>query len=237
MTHRTAGARPVAAMLGALPTWRRPLAVVAHPDDESFGLGAVLARFVAGDAAPTVLCFTHGEASTLHGVDGDLRKLRAAELAEAADLLGLAGVELRGEADGGLSDVAPGHLTRAVLDLAHRTGADGLLAFDATGVTGHPDHVAATAAAVDAGRLAGLPVLGWTLPSDVADSLNAEFGAAFAGRPATQLHLVLQVERDRQLAAVRAHPSQAVPGSVLWRRLELLGDREYLTWLVPPATN
>jgi LmbE family N-acetylglucosaminyl deacetylase len=237
MTHGTAGQHPVTAMLGALPTWRRPLAVVAHPDDESFGLGAVLARFVARNAAPSVLCFTHGEASTLHGVDGDLRELRAAELATAAELLGLAGVELLHEADGGLSDVAPGHLTRAVLDLADRTGADGLLAFDVTGVTGHPDHIAATAAAVDAGRLAGLPVLGWTLPSDVAESLNVEFGASFAGRPAAQLHLVLQVERDHQLSAVRAHPSQAVPGSVLWRRLELLGDREYLTWLVAPATD
>jgi hypothetical protein len=40
------------------------------------------------------------------------------------------------------------------------------------------------------------------------------------------------VHRERQLQAVRAHPSQAVPGSVLWRRLELLGDREHLRWLV-----
>ena len=49
------------------PPWRSVLAVVAHPDDESFGLGAVLAGFVDAGAAVAVLCFTHGESSTLHG--------------------------------------------------------------------------------------------------------------------------------------------------------------------------
>jgi N-acetylglucosamine malate deacetylase 2 len=39
------------------------------------------------------------------------------------------------------------------------------------------------------------------------------------------------VDRSLQLAAVACHPSQAVPGSVLWRRLELLGDEEHLRWL------
>ena len=52
------------------------LAVVAHPDDESFGLGALLARAAAAGARVGVLCLTHGEASTLHGVDGDLREIR-----------------------------------------------------------------------------------------------------------------------------------------------------------------
>jgi LmbE family N-acetylglucosaminyl deacetylase len=222
---------------GSLPQWRRPLAVVAHPDDESFGLGAVLASFVDVGARPSVLCFTHGEASTLHGVDGDLREIRAGELAEAARLLGLAGVELLEEADGGLADAEPQRLTDAVLDVAHRTRADGLIAFDLTGVTGHPDHIAATEAAVRAGRATGLPVLGWTLSGDVAETLNGEFGAGFAGRPADLVDLVLRVRRETQLAAVRAHPSQAVPGSVLWRRLELLGDQEFLAWLVPPATT
>jgi LmbE family N-acetylglucosaminyl deacetylase len=222
------------APLADLPGWNRPLAVVAHPDDESFGLGAVLARFVEGGAAPSVLCFTHGEASTLHGVSGDLREIRTQELAEAARLLGLAGVHLLDEADGHLQDVAEQRLTEAVLDVVRHTGADGLIAFDLTGVTGHHDHIAATAAAVQAGHAAGLPVLGWTLPAVVVDALNEEFAAAFAGHREDQVDLVLEVHRETQLAAVRAHPSQAVPGSVLWRRLELLGNREHLRWLVTP---
>ena len=39
-------------------------AVVAHPDDESFGLGGVLATFAAQGRLVHVLCLTHGEAST-----------------------------------------------------------------------------------------------------------------------------------------------------------------------------
>ena len=45
---------------------------------------AVLAAFATGGAEVSVLCFTHGEASTLHGVDGDLFDLRADELAAAS---------------------------------------------------------------------------------------------------------------------------------------------------------
>jgi LmbE family N-acetylglucosaminyl deacetylase len=217
-----------------LPAWRRPLAVVAHPDDESFGLGAVLARFVEQGAAPSVLCFTHGEASTLHGVEGDLRRIRAAELASAAQLLGLTGVELLDQPDGGLDDLDSGTLYHAIEHAIHQYGADGLLTFDTTGVTGHPDHIAAAHAAISVGKAQGLPVLGWTLPEAVAQTLTAESGAPFAGRTPGDLDLALQVSRETQLQAVQAHPSQAVPGSILWRRLELLGDREYLTWLVPP---
>ncbi|HET9657490.1 MAG TPA: PIG-L deacetylase family protein, partial [Kineosporiaceae bacterium] len=218
----------------AFPRWQRPLAVVAHPDDESFGLGAVLDRFVLQGASPSVLCFTHGEASTLHGVGGDLRTIRADELAAAAGLLGLEHVQLLNEADGGLGLVDPETLAAAVTHAAHRSGADGLLAFDLSGVTGHRDHIAATRAAVSAGNALGLPVLGWTLPLPVAEALNTEFGAGFAGRTEGQVDIVLEVSRDTQLKAVQAHPSQAIPGSVLWRRLELLGDREHLVWLRPP---
>ncbi|WP_088287893.1 PIG-L deacetylase family protein [Kineosporia sp. A_224] len=219
----------------ALPGWRRPLVVVAHPDDESFGLGAVLSAFVGAGASVAVLCFTHGEASTLHGVEGDLRELRAGELAEAARRLGLAGVELLDEPDGALGAAGSERLVTAVLRALDRHGADGFVVFDDTGITGHPDHVAATAAAVTAARGAGLPVLAWTLPEPVAQALRDEFGAPFAGRPKAEVDLVLTVDRAAQLEAVAAHPSQAVPGSVLWRRLDLLGPVEHLRWLHRPA--
>jgi hypothetical protein len=55
---------------GVLPVWTSVLVVVAHPDDESFGLGAILDAFTAAGATVEVLCLTHGEASTLHGAPG-----------------------------------------------------------------------------------------------------------------------------------------------------------------------
>ena len=41
-----------------LPEVRSVLAVVAHPDDESFGLGSVLSEFAKDGANLAVLCFT-----------------------------------------------------------------------------------------------------------------------------------------------------------------------------------
>jgi LmbE family N-acetylglucosaminyl deacetylase len=84
---------------------RRVPAVVAHPDDESFGLGGLLALLSARGVPTTVLCFTHGEASTLHGSPGDLRTVRADELACAVRELGAERVELAAHPDGKLAAV------------------------------------------------------------------------------------------------------------------------------------
>lgn len=214
-----------------LPAWRSVLAVVAHPDDESFGLGAILAGFVTRGATVSVLCFTHGEASTLHGVPSDLAVIRAAELDDAIHALSIGDVALLGYPDGGLDQVPVGELAGHVAAAAGRAGAVGLVVFDPSGVTGHPDHRRATQAALAAAAWLGLPVLGWTLPAEVAAALNAEFPTAFTGHPTSGIDLTVTVDRTGQYAAVRCHPSQAVPGSVLWRRLDLLGDTEHLRWL------
>ncbi len=212
-----------------LPNWRSVLVVVAHPDDESFGLGAVLATF--SGASVVVLCFTHGEASTLHGVEGDLTSLRERELAAAGQVLGADPPVLLSYPDGALAMVGVDELSRHVAAVADQVGADGLLVFDTDGVTGHPDHVAATAAAVAAADRSGVPVLGWTVPRAVAAALNAEYGADFTGQEDADIDLVVTVDRTLQLAAISCHPSQAVPGSLLWRRLELLGEHEHLRWI------
>jgi hypothetical protein len=65
----------------------------------------------------------------------------------------------------------------------------------------------------------------------VAAALRDEVGAPFTGYDLNEIDLVIEVDRTAQRQAVECHPSQAVPGSALWRRLELLGDREYLRWL------
>ena len=130
-----------------LPAWLRPLAVVAHPDDESFGLGAVLGAFAEHGARVSLLCLTHGEASTLHEAPGELRRVREAEVVAAADILGLSHVELASYPDGALAAFGTS-LLDDVDRGARARGADGFVVFHRSGVTGHPDHVAATAAAL-----------------------------------------------------------------------------------------
>lgn len=215
----------------ALPAWSSVLAVVAHPDDESFALGAVLDAFARSGATVSVLCFTRGEASSLVGVSGDLALLRAAELQSAAAALGLDSAILSDHPDGALVGVDQGALAAEVSAAIGRSHAEGLVVFDPSGVTGHPDHAAASAAAMRAAAMADLPVLGWTLPREVAERLNDEFGTGFVGHLPPQIDLTVTVDRDRQRMASLAHASQAVPTSVLWRRLELLGDIENLRWL------
>ena len=79
------------------------LAVVAHPDDESFGLGAILDAFNQAATRTAVLCLTHGEASTVGGVAGNLAELRSQEFAAAAQILGVSDLTLRDYPDGGLT--------------------------------------------------------------------------------------------------------------------------------------
>jgi N-acetylglucosamine malate deacetylase 2 len=214
-----------------LPAWPSTLAVIAHPDDESFGLGAVIGQLAADGAAVHVLCFTRGEASTLNQTGAELSRARETELRQAGAQLGVAGVTLLDYPDGGLASVPAAELAEHVIGQAVRTGAAGLLVFDDTGITGHPDHKAATRAAVRAGRRAGLAVLAWTLPAAVAVQLRAETGQDFTGQQADHIDLCVCVSRDRQRRAALLHASQVSPSAVLWRRLQLQGECEHLRWL------
>jgi LmbE family N-acetylglucosaminyl deacetylase len=118
-----------------------------------------------------------------------------------------------------------------VISLAARHRADGLLVFDDTGITGHRDHQAATAAAVRAARQTDLTVLAWALPAAIAGQLRAETGAPFAGRPPDDVDICVRVSRARQRRAALLHVSQISPTTVLWRRLQLQGDCEHLRWM------
>ena len=220
-----------------LPGWRSALVVVAHPDDETFGLGALIARLTASGTAVHVLCFTRGEASTLNENDSDLLAARARELRQAGSALGVASVTLLDYPDSRLASIPPAELAAHVTRLAgcHRPG--GLLVFDDTGITCHPDHQAATRAAVHAAGAAGLPVLAWVLPDAIAGRLREETGGAFAGQPAGRIDLCVRVDRAAQRRAALMHASQISPTAVLWRRLQLQGDCEHLRWLSRPASG
>lgn len=219
------------------PDWDRVLVVVAHPDDESFALGALLDRLVKDGAEVSMLCLTRGEASTLGADAADLATVRAEELAAAGAVIGIASTTALSHPDGALATLDPAVLAADVDRHLEQSRPDGILVFDpASGVTGHPDHEAASLVAIAAAERWGLPVLGWALPDAVADGLNAEYGTSFVGYPRGEL-MEVDVDRRRQRMAIACHASQAVPGSVLWRRLELLGDLEYLRTPDPSAST
>ena len=217
-----------------LPGWATVLVVVAHPDDESFGLGAIISHMATAGAAAHILCYTHGEASTLNENRADLDTEREAELRHASTELAAASLTLLGYSDGRLAATPLEELTAHVTHLIARHQPEGLLVFDDTGVTGHPDHQAATRAAAQAATAAGLPVLAWALPAAIAGRLRAETGQPFTGHSPDRLDLCIRLDRTRQRRAALAHASQISPAAVLWRRLQLQGDCQHLRWLWPP---
>lgn len=225
---------PTKRLLDELPDARSVLVVCAHPDDESFGLGAALATLGESGSSTAVLCFTHGEASTLGADSGDLGLVRAGELAAAASELGVGHVDLLDYCDGRLAEETLDELTAPIRRAAERAMVDLLLVFDEGGITGHPDHRRATEAGIAAARELDLPVLAWALPQRVTEVLNSEFSAGFVGRRDEELDYFVGVERTRQFRAIDQHVSQASDNPVLGRRLELQGNREAFRWLSRP---
>jgi len=214
-----------------LPSAASVLAVCAHPDDESFGLGAALSALREEGSRLSVLCFTHGEASSLGSTGGRLHERREKELVLAAEELGVTKVDLLEHPDGRLGD-EPIDLLRAEVRAAlQAAGADLVLVFDESGVTGHSDHVRATEIAVGVAADAGVRVLAWTLPEEVAAQLNEELATAFVGRRYDDIDILVEVDRGPQQRAIRCHESQFKENPVLLRRLELQGSQEAFHWL------
>ncbi len=202
------------------------LAVLAHPDDESFGLGGVLATLAASGRRVRVLCLTHGEASTL-GPAEDLGRIRAGELACASAQLRVERADVQDWPDGRLAEQPVETLTGCID--GYVGSADAVVVFEPSGVTGHPDHQAASRLAAAVASRRGLPLLEWGVPEPVAARLRAELGAPLTGLdPGQGLLLPLPVDRDRQWAAIGCHASQNPGNPLLARRLELTGDVEWL---------
>lgn len=215
------GGWPPGAVIPGLAGVRRALAVVAHPDDESFGLGGVLAELVAAGVDVDLLCFTAGEASTV-GATAHLGELRAGELAEAAAALGLGRAWLVGLPDGSLQE----HREEMAKLVRERVGdADLLVVMEPSGVTGHPDHRAATVVASAVAAELGRAVLEWGVSPAVAAALADELGAPLVGLDGPDVVLV-RVARATQLSAIACHRTQNPGNPLLARRLELQGDTE-----------
>lgn len=220
---------------GSLPPAGRVLAVVAHPDDETFGLGALLATYAEAGAAVAVLCLTRGEASALGSDLGDLATRRTHEFHAAAEMLGVARSWLRAYPDGGLAGQPLTDLDDEIRRVVDHWQPDVLVTFHPQGITGHPDHIRATAAAECVGAAAGLPVWAWYVPADVATTLNAELGSPFALVEPAPGDRRVPVCRTRQCAAFAHHQSQQGDVATVRRMITLLGDTEHLRPLTTAA--
>lgn len=217
----------VPGMLVTLTGRTRPgtlLVVVAHPDDEAFGCGSVLAHATARGLRSVVVCATRGELGEPAPGSGltreDLPTVRERELREACRLLGAERVEVLGYVDSGVDgEPAPGSLAAAsAAEVRDRVAAvidevrpDVVVTLDAS--DGHRDHVVmrdATLAAL--GEVAHRP--GRTYLFCLARSLMSEFtGVSALGTPDEDLTTLVDVADllDLRWRAIRTHASQVPP--------------------------
>ncbi len=146
------------------------LSVLAHPDDESFGMGGTLAHYARQGVAVYLVCATRGEVGDvdpqyLRGFNS-VAERREHELRCAAEKLGLAGVYFLDYRDSGMPGSAdnnhPSALAAApleevaqrVLHYIEELKPQVVLTFDPIGGYRHPDHIAIHKATVRAFELA-----------------------------------------------------------------------------------
>jgi LmbE family N-acetylglucosaminyl deacetylase len=152
---------------------KRILSVLAHPDDESFGMGGTLAKYASEGAQVHLICATRGEAGEvdpecLAGYDS-IADLRVAELTCAVEELGIDSLELLPYRDSGMSGSSDNEHPQALINapLAEVAGMIAsyirefkpqvVLTFDPVGGYRHPDHIFVNQATTQAVQLAGDP--------------------------------------------------------------------------------
>jgi N-acetyl-1-D-myo-inositol-2-amino-2-deoxy-alpha-D-glucopyranoside deacetylase len=156
---------------------RSLLLVHAHPDDESIGTGATMAKYTAEGARVTLVTCTLGELGEIippalrHLLPDELGEYRAGELERACEALGVTDHRFLGRAgrwrDSGMMglpdnddercfwranvDEAASELARVISEVA----ADVIVTYDANGFYGHPDHIQAHRVARRAHEITG----------------------------------------------------------------------------------
>ena len=133
------------------------LTVLAHPDDESFGLGGTIALYSQKGYDTYYVCATRGEAGTVYDehLNGfkDTAEMRTDELLRAAKELGLKEVFFLGYRDSGMPgsddnknpaaqinhsiDEVAGKVVKYIRELKPEV----VLTFDPIGGYKHPDHI------------------------------------------------------------------------------------------------
>jgi LmbE family N-acetylglucosaminyl deacetylase len=188
----------------------RALAVYAHPDDPEVSCGGTLATWAAQGAEVHAVIATRGEKGSPDPATdtAELARVRAEEVAAAADALGLAGVEQLGHPDGEL-DRVPG-LRGEIVAAVRRVRPQVVLCPDPTavffgdGYVSHVDHRAIGWACLDAVA----PASSLPLYFPEAGPAHAVATVLLSGTLAPDVWVDVADALDAKAAAMRCHRSQ-----------------------------
>lgn len=234
-THPSTGVRlaePTIASLGTV------LGVWAHPDDEAYLSGGLMALARRAGERVAVLTATAGEGSDPSASREARRRLarrRRAELAASLARVGVVEHHVSGIADGSCGAVPLEEGAAIVSRWMRYVEPDTIVTFGPEGMTGHPDHRAVSAWTTAAWHLADRPCR--LLHATVTPTFhrrwqaeNDQVGLWLDGQgpctPSTDLALSIELDGallDQKVAAIEAHASQVGPlvsalGPDRWRR-------------------
>lgn len=213
----------------------------AHPDDEAYLSGGLMAR--ATDAGARVVCVTatRGDQGTPDPVRWPPERLaaeRTVELARCLAVLGVSEHRWLDYRDGGCADVDPVEAVGRLCDVIDEVRPDTVLTFGPDGITGHPDHRAVSAWAAAAFAKAA-PAGARLLYSAVTEAharrwraLHERFEVYLPGFPVTVPEQALAIdlrlagaELERKVGALLAQRTQT--GGLV----EALGRDTYAAWV------
>ncbi len=198
-----------------LPALGTVLTVWAHPDDEAYLVGGLLALLT--DAGQRAVCVTatRGEAADPDALPAEraaLAALRTEELEAALAILGVTEHHWLDQPDGGCADVDPTGPVGRLVALLDDVRPDTVITFGPDGFTGHPDHrtVSAWVDRALRGSRVSPRLLHAVAPAEQVDpALDEDFGVFALGRPR-------ECEGDEAVLRL------AVTGATLDRKVEAL---------------
>lgn len=217
------------------------LGIWAHPDDEAYLSGGLMA--MARDNGSRVVCVTatRGELGTPDPVAWPPHRLataRTGELASCLQILGVTEHHWLGYRDGECAAVRASDAGAQLCGVIGRVSPDTVLTFGPDGITGHPDHQAVsawTAAAFDRAAPSGARLLHAAVAERRAprwSALNESLGIFPPGYPITtpaqRLAVDLVLDPDTAARKVRALAAQATQTAGL---IAAMGVDCYTAWV------
>lgn len=137
---------------------KKLLVVLAHPDDESFGMGGTLAFYASQGVEIYLCCGTRGEAGDLEPgtqvVGESVGEVREKELRCAAQILGIKQIDFLGFRDSGmpgsidnqhslaLANQPVNEVASKIVSLIRQIQPQVVITHDPIGGYRHPDHIA-----------------------------------------------------------------------------------------------
>jgi len=123
------------------------LAVFAHPDDESMGMGGTLAKYSAEGVETHLVCATRGERGWFGPEEQNpglniLGEIRTLELTNAVKELGMKGLHFLDYMDGDVDQANHAEAISKITAHIRRIKPQVVVTFPPDGNYGHPDHIA-----------------------------------------------------------------------------------------------